>query len=151
MRGRLRVYERNGFQTRKITHENAVSPVDAKSSFLQARRAPVGSKVDFAYIDRMPLRREKLRTKTAFLPETRSPHPPGRCALSSNQRSTSRVLKKWPPDAKKFARKRRFSCRREVIHPSSPQGSCRIRGRLRVYRRNASETRKSSHDKAISL
>ena len=99
----------------------------------------------------MASRREKLRTIKPFLSETRSHHSSGRLAPSSNHRSTSRVSSKRLPDAKKSARKRRFSCRREVIHPPSPQGSCRIISRLRVYRRNASEMRKSSHENGIPL
>ena len=91
IRGRLRMYERNGFQTRKITHENAVSPVDAKSSFLPARRAPVGSEGDFACRREMACRREKVRTRKPFLSEMRSHHHSGCSAPCSGERSTSRV------------------------------------------------------------
>ena len=99
----------------------------------------------------MPQRREKLRTKTAFLSETRSPHSSRRCAPSSNHRSTSRISKKWLPDAKNYARKRHSSRRREVlIHPGASRPH-QIIGRLRAYKRNGLYTRKCSHDKAISI
>ena len=87
------MYKRNGLYTRKNTHETAVSPVDAKSSFLQARRAPVRLEVDFAYNKEMASRREKVRTVKPFLSETRSHHSSGRSAPRSNQRSTSRISK----------------------------------------------------------
>ena len=101
---RLRVYRRNASETRKSSHENGIPFRDAKSSFIWALRALLESEVDFAYIKEMASRREKVRVNTAFLSETRSHHSYGRCAPSSNHRSTSRVLKKWLQDAKKFAR-----------------------------------------------
>ena len=144
------MYKRNGFQTRKITHENAVSPVDAKSSLSWAHRALIRLVVDFARIKEMASRCEKVRTRKPFLSETRSPpsiKPSGRL---SNHRSTSRILTECLIDAKNYARKRHSSQRREVFIPSGaarpPQFICR----LRVYKRNGLQTRKITHENAVS-
>ena len=114
IRGRLRVYHRNGFQTRKNTHETGIPPRDAKSSSSRALRALIKSVVDFACIIETAYIREKVRTREPFLPEKRS-HPSFKPAeLLSDQRSTSRVSSKRLAAAYNYARNSRFCYMRKA-------------------------------------